>query len=48
MYERDGPDGLTAKPQKGGRPRNLSAEHYPELAAFLSEGPLAHGFDTDQ
>ena len=47
MYEKDGSDGLKAKPHPGSSPK-LAEEHFPALADLLQQGPQAHGFDTDR
>ena len=47
MYEKEGSDGLNAKPHPGSSPK-LAEEHFPALADLLQQGPQAHGFDTDR
>lgn len=47
MYEKEGSDGLSAKPHPGSSPK-LADEHFPALADLLQQGPQAHGFDTDR
>ena len=47
MYEKEGSNGLTAKPHPGSSTK-LEEEHFPALADLLQQGPQAHGFDTDR
>ena len=44
-YRLDGTDGLRRLPKSGPRPK-LGREKLARLPALLTQGPLAHGFDT--
>jgi len=47
MYENEGSDGLSAKPQSGSSTK-LPEEDIAALADLLQQGPQAHGFETDR
>ena len=46
LHQRDGPDGLKAKPHPGPKPK-LTDHQRKRLACLLLKGPKAHGFATD-
>ena len=45
-YERDGPEGLKAKPHPGPVPK-LNAKQQDKLAKLLLKGARAHGYPTE-
>jgi transposase len=45
-YERDGPEGLKAKPHPGPTPK-LNAKEHDKLAKLLLKGARAHGYLTE-
>jgi transposase len=45
-YDRDGPEGLKAKPHPGAVPK-LNAKQRDKLATLLRKGPKAHGYRTE-
>lgn len=46
IYERDGPDGLKAKPHPGPKPK-LTARQRQTLARLLKQGPRKQGYATE-